>query len=166
MKTFFEKCSKNGETIGTIIGIVKVTLSNNNHKWPTFRRFWRCRKYKMMCRYGQRLNQVHNQKRQFLFTKSTELIRRVSFTKQPSLINNKPVHFVFYRDVCRIIQPHIVSTTGIHEPKLVEQSNAYFFSFRSKWKQFYRYITGNILIGGIWTGMFVELDTLTEHDRY
>ena len=103
---------------------------------------------------------------QFLFTKSTELIRRVSFTKQPSLINNKPVHFVFYRDVCRIIQPHIVSTTGIHEPKLVEQSNAYFFSFRSKWKQFYRYITGNILIGGIWTGMFVELDTLTEHDRY
>ena len=52
----------------------------------------------MMCRYGQRLNQVHNQKRQFLFTKSTELIRRVSFTKQPSLINNKPVHFVFYRD--------------------------------------------------------------------
>ena len=36
---------------------------------------------------------------QFLFTKSTELIRRVSFTKQPSLINNKPVHFVFYRDI-------------------------------------------------------------------
>ena len=46
--------------IRTIIGIVKVTLSNNNHKWPTCRRFWRCRKYKMMCRYGQRLNQVHN----------------------------------------------------------------------------------------------------------
>ena len=90
---------KFGTMIGTIIGIVKVTLSNNNHKWPTFRRFWRCRKYKMMCRYGQRLNQVHNQKRQFLFTKSTELIRRVSFTKQPSLINNKPVHFVFYRDI-------------------------------------------------------------------
>ena len=126
---------------------------------------------------------------QFLFTKSTELIRRVSFTKQPSLINNKPVHLVFYRDIHTYARPHHiddryprtdqsqadgpVSSRARPNPdqsqagqSQAEQSNAYFLSFRPKWKQFYRYITGNILIGVIWTGMLVELDTLTEHERH
>ena len=87
------------QKIRTIIGIVKVTLSNNNHKWPTCRAFDVAENTKWCVGMVKDWIKCTTIIWQFLFTKSTELIRRVSFTKQPSLINNTPVHFVFYRDI-------------------------------------------------------------------
>lgn len=188
------------QKIRTIIGIVKVTLSNNNHKWPTCRRFWRCRKYKMMCRYGQRLNQVHNhhltisiyqinrtdsarvfyQTTKFdkqqtstfcLLSRHPHVCKATSYRRQVSTDGSVPSRRTSVKPSKTQSGPVPSQTSPKPDQSQAGQSqaelsNAYFLSFRPKWKQFYRYLTGNILIGVIWTGMLVELDTLTEHERH